>query len=315
MKFFGLAAAIFFGALSANAAEAPRSMWIWEQDAYHLAESPAYLEEVGRFLNEHSIRTVYLYADDFQNRTLLVENPDAYRSVVARLHARGISVYALIGSASRSAYILPAKQEIALKMLRNVLKYNAASARAARFDGVNIDIEPYLLADWRERLELRATQYLHLCAAFMAVKKEAKSRIPIGPALPFWFDGIKNFAWNGRRKSVGDHVQDIFDYIAIMDYRNYAEGRDGIIENARHKLVYADRIHKRVVVGVETLDVQPSRVTFHGLGAETLERELKIAEASFAPHASFAGFAIHHLRPYKAMNPPVVAAAEPPAQR
>lgn len=44
-----------------------------------------------------------------------------------------------------------------------------------------------------------------------------------------------------------------------MDYRNHADGPDGLIEFARDEVVYAGKVGKRVYVGVETAPAEPSR--------------------------------------------------------
>jgi len=92
------------------------------------------------------------------------------------------------------------------------------------------------------------------------------------------------------------HVQDLYDYVAIMDYRNHAEGSDGILAHAAEELAYADAHGKTVVIGLETGDAEPAKVTFHGLGPAVLDREMNRAERQFRTSPSFRGFALHHLR-------------------
>lgn len=124
----------------------------------------------------------------------------------------------------------------------------------------------------------------------------------VGPAIPFWLDGIEDVTWNGQRKRLNEHVQDIYDYVAIMDYRNFAVGRDGIIAHAMDELDYADKTGRKVVIGVETLRTEPDKVTFFGKGRAVLERELRLAEGEFSSHRSFAGFAVHHLGSYRTLR-------------
>ena len=54
------------------------------------------------------------------------------------------------------------------------------------------------------------------------MKAAAGSTIPVGPAIPFWFDGIEDVEWEGQRRPLSERVQDLYDYVAIMDYRNFA---------------------------------------------------------------------------------------------
>lgn len=282
---------------------AARAVWIWEEDSFKLLDNAAFRNDMRLFLRRQNVSVLYLYADAYQSRNALRDEPDKYRRFIAEMHGHGFEVYALLGSwyLKTPEYILPEKHDVAVRMFRNVLTYNAKADTASRFDGVNIDIEPYLLDDWNEKLDLRASQYLDLAAEFMRMKRQARSGMSVGPAMPFWFDGIEDVAWNGERKSMSEHVQDIFDYVAIMDYRNFAVGRDGIISHASDELNYADITGKCVVIGVETLRTQPEKITFYGLGQAVMEREIGLAEKEFSRHRSFAGFAIHHLNTYRVL--------------
>lgn len=285
-------------------AAAPRAVWVWEDDTFQLLDRDADWNETFAFLARRNLTTVYLYADEHRGRNIIRDDPEKYRKLIAALHGRGYKVYALLGSwyLKTPEYILPGRRAVAVRMFQNVLGYNAGSAAGERFDGVNIDIEPYLLDDWKTNRILRATQYLDLAAEFMRLKREAKATLAVGPAMPFWFDGIGDIAWRGKRQRLSDHVQDIYDYVAIMDYRNFARGADGIVSHAMDELEYADRKGKTVVIGVETLLTEPRKVTFYGMGLAAMEEQLSIVESEFASRPSFAGFAIHHLGSYRKMD-------------
>lgn len=289
-------------AQSAVAAPRARAVWIWEEDAFSMLDKDEARNEVEAFLERHHISTMYLYADEFNGGNILVSEPEKYRKLIASAHAKGIKVFALLGSAHlrTQEYILPEKRSAAVQMFGHVLDYNNNQPDAvSRFDGVNIDIEPYLLDDWSSNRPLRGRQYLDLSAEFMRMKAASGSSLLVGPAMPFWYDGIEDVAWQGRRRSLNEFVQDIYDYVAIMDYRNYAEGSDSIISHAWDELKYGDLIHKKVMIGVETLETTPAKVTFFGKGNKYFEKQLELTESAIRRHLSFGGFVIHHLRPYR----------------
>ena len=288
----------------ATAAEAPRAVWVWEDDTFNLIDHQNQWVETFDFLARWNLTTVYLYADSYKGRNIIRDEPEKYRRLITAAHKRDLKVYALLGSfyLKTQEYILPERRVDAEAMFNNVLRYNAGSKSAERFDGVNVDIEPYLLDDWSDKKTMRATQYLDLSAEFMRLKLKTGDTLTVGPAMPFWFDGIDDIAWNGQHKRLSDHVQDIYDYVAIMDYRNFAQGSDGIISHATDELDYADRINKKVIIGAETLQTEPSKVTFYGMGYAAMNEQLMIAETEFSPHPSFAGFSIHHLGSYRIMT-------------
>lgn len=101
------------------------------------------------------------------------------------------------------------------------------------------------------------------------------------------------------------HVQDVMDYVTIMDYRDFAEGPDGIIENGQNEVDHGSSIGKKVVIGVETYDVpgDPEFVTFYDEGEAYMNQELEKVEAYFASSDRYGGLAIHYYTTYKNMLP------------
>jgi hypothetical protein len=285
------------------AVAASRAVWVWEEDAFRFLEDKRFQKDTTAFLDQHHISTIYLYADEYRNRNLLTNEAKKYRQAIRGLHKRGLKVYALLGSDDLKApeYILPEKRAIAERVFQNVLIFNAAADTSERFDGINMDIEPYLLDDWDSRRELRIRQYLELSTQWMRMKADMRSTISVGVAVPFWFDAIKEVEWNGKKKNLNEHVQDIYDYIVIMDYRNFAEGEDGMISQALDELVYGDRINKKVMIGIDTLAGTPAKITFAATSSAYMEQQLERAEAAFVEHPSFAGFIIHHLSSYRGL--------------
>jgi hypothetical protein len=208
--------------------------------------------------------------------------------------------YALLGSAylHTERYVLPAHHREALAMLQRVLEYNKAAAPEERFDGVNLDIEPHILDEWNTRKMELLADFIDLSDDLMRLKRRSGLALDIGPAMPFWFDGIE-LPWNGRRRPVSQHLQDLYDYVALMDYRDHAAGPDGLVAHAMDELRYADSAGRRVMIGVETAPNEIEKVSFDHVGEADMERELDLAQRSFTPMKSFSGYVIHHYRAYR----------------
>ncbi|HEV8693261.1 MAG TPA: glycoside hydrolase family 18 protein [Lysobacter sp.] len=277
-----------------------RAVWIWEQDSYAMLESQQDAEQAFAFLRTKHVDTLYLYADAFQGRNLIVERPEAYRSFIAAAHQRGFKVYALLGSAylHTERYVRPQRRADAIALLQRVLTYDAKASKESRFDGVNLDIEPHLLDEWNaQKLEL-LRNFLDVSAAWMELKRESKSELTIGPALPFWFDGIP-LDWRGETRPVSEHIADLFDYVALMDYRDHADGRDGIIAHAADEMAYAGKVGKKVVIGLELTPNELAKVTFNHLTEADLRRETAVVERAYRGQSAFDGFAFHHYRGYR----------------
>lgn len=66
-------------------------------------------------------------------------------------------------------------------------------------------------------------------------------------------DAIGAVTFRNVRKAASFHSLDLLDNVGVMDYRNAASGRDGLIAHARELLDYADHANgAKVYVGVET---------------------------------------------------------------
>ncbi|MBN8716098.1 MAG: hypothetical protein J0I72_00440 [Stenotrophomonas sp.] len=283
------------------AAQAPRAVWVWEADSYAMLDAPAVAEEAFDVLQRKRIGTLYLYADAYQGRNLLVQQPARYHAFIRAAHARGMQVYALLGSwhLHTERYVLPRQQKKAVAMLQRVLDYNAAAPAEARFDGVNYDIEPHLLDEWEDATRPRLLHgFLDMTAAMMQARRKSGQVLPVGPAMPFWWDGI-SLEWRGARKPMSEHVIDLTDYVALMDYRNRAEGRDSILSHAASEMAYADRVGKRVVIGLEFNPGEPAKLSFHGMDEAAFEAEAGKVEAAYRNRPAFAGFVFHHYAGYR----------------
>jgi hypothetical protein len=297
-----LAALMASAAAGASAAEpaGPRAIWTWEGESYAMLDSEGEAAQGIAFLKAKSVGTIYLYADAWRGRNLIASQPERYRRLVRRIHGAGLKVYALLGSGylHTERFVLPRHRDEAVAMLKRVLDYNAQAAPEERFDGINLDIEPHILAEWSSRKMELLAGFVDLSDALMRVKAESGQTLPMGPAIPFWLDGIQ-LEWQGKRKPVSQHVQDIYDYVALMDYRDHAEGGDGLVSHAMDELHYGEAIGRPVLIGIETLPNELRKVSFHHLGEADLERELAATSRSVGKMRAFGGYVIHHYAAYR----------------
>ena len=293
--------ALLLGSLSTPVAAASRAVWTWERESYAMLETREDAATAFEFLRSKDVGTFYLYADAWQGRNLIAKQPQLYRDFIAEAHRRGFKVYALLGSAylKTERYILPEQRATAIAMLKRVLDYNAQAPGAARFDGVNLDIEPHLLDEWNDANRVNLLRdFLDVSAAWMKLKQESGQALAIGPAIPFWFDGIE-VQWRGRTRPASEHIADLYDYVAIMDYRDHADGRDGIIAHAAKEMAYAEQAGKQVVIGLELTPNELKKVTFNHRREADLQREIEATQAAYGTSDAFGGFALHHYRGYR----------------
>lgn len=279
---------------AASAVRASRAVWIWEPETFRLLDDVEYRAKVIRFFRERHVDRVYLYADEYKGRNPIRETPELYRSLVRELRGKGIEVHALLGSyyLKTETYVLPENQKAARAMLRRVLHYNDTSMSPERFTGAHFDVEPHMLDAWAtDRLKL-SVLFLERLDEWMKIADD--SGLDMSAAVPFWLDRYE-VEWRGKLAPMNEHVQSVLDTIVLMDYRDKADGRDGILRHAEDELRWAAAHGKRVVIGLETGDSEPSKVTFRQEGNAALSRELEKVEKALAGNRAFAGFAIHHL--------------------
>ena len=190
------------------------------------------------------------------------------RPLVAAFSARGMRVYALDGFAR---YALPEFHAGVLSTIDHVARYNRDVLPHERFHGVRYDIEPYLLPAFhgpnRARLLLGLLQ---LTAA--SVERAHAAGLVYGADIPFWYDALSEESYEritvpfgGVEKAVSEHIIDLVDDVAIMDYRTTAYGADGTIRHGTGELEYAQKSGKSVFIALETFAV-PDEVLldFHG---------------------------------------------------
>jgi hypothetical protein len=295
-----------------------RAMWIWEPAAYNLFLNPgsrtvldAFAGDTATFGSE-PVTTFYVAVGAFGGVDILEDDPAKVRDFVCWAHTNGYQVHALIAGGTNPPYYGAYEKyhDRATRELEKVINYNLTSPKAARFDGVNVDIEPYISPDFKSPDRFLQKQYLDGLAKMIERRNTAEVGLAIGPAIPRWYDtsdDAKDIDWNGSVKWLSEHIQDISDYISIMDYRDTADGSNGIIAGAQGEIAYANAIGKpnSVIVGVETIDVantaDPYTVTFRQKGRTAMEQELDKVYAAFSGASSFGGIAMHQYDSLRAL--------------
>lgn len=271
----------------ATAAEC--ATWVWKADALHVIEDPSDMRQALSLARQRHITTLYLYADAVHDQGLLVRRAADYQHFIRRAHGAGLRVFALLGPDWRTS---------AMTMFQRVLDYNRSATPSERFDGVNLDIEPYNIDGWRRNKHELLRQYLDLGNALMDLKRASGQTLLVGPAIPFWFADLP-LRWRGVSGSVTQHVLAVFDYAVVMDYRNQAEGGNGIIDHAAASLAIAAHQGKPVLIGIEVGPSKQRNASFWGRTERDLNHALFQTEHAFRDNRAFIGFAIEDYGAYR----------------
>lgn len=268
-----------------------RGLWVWNVD---IVAGTAARHEFFTFAQLKNVSSTYLYAYD-----LLPNSSSELGDFVVRAEDIGVGVELLAGDPT---WALTTTHPIALGFVQQAITFTQSITKGARPVGIHLDVEPYLLPEWNSDRSSTITQYLDLLSDAHQELAASSTSLTFTVDMPFWYD-IITATYQSVTKPLNQHVQDIVDRVVIMDYRDFAEGNDGIIDHAQNEMDYAQSIAKGVVIGVETNDVEPEKVTFFEEGETVMESELALVEQHYHTNSAFRGFAIHDYSGYRALAP------------
>ena len=182
-------------------ASAPRSAWIWSPEAWQSAA-----DSLWTLAEREHLDTLYLTLPVSADGEL--EMPSAVSEFVSEASRRGIGIWPVIGDPRD---VLSESLPVLLNRVAAYRDYNRSVPPQARLDGLQLDIEPYLLAGfslggdhWRER--------------YIATIREAHATLdgemPLDLVVPVWWG--THPAWGERWL---DALPDGKLSITVMNYR------------------------------------------------------------------------------------------------
>jgi len=164
-----------------------KAVWLYNPDKYDTSTLMTDLKSAG-------INTVFPSTD--------VNNIWKYERFVKSAHENGVEVHAMILEDPRCA--LKENHESSIKAVEKVLDYNDKSL--AKFDGINIDTEPYVDLD----LEQVWQDYITLLEA---IHEKTAGKTVLSVDIPGWYD-------ESKIKDIAPNV----DFFVIMAYDSGGAG-------------------------------------------------------------------------------------------
>lgn len=153
------------------------------------------------------------------------------------------------------------------------------------FDGIHLDVEPYLLDSWTT--DPRATQEAYLR---LLDRIRTASTLQLEADVPFWFGEHRIGG-----KTLADEVLRRVNGVTVMSYRDTATGTNSMLAVSQDWLARGLAAGKRVRLAAETGPLPDCRhCTFHEEGADALTRELAKVDAATRRSGAFGGIAVHH---------------------
>ena len=215
------------------------------------------------------------------------------RKFIAKSHKNNLIVEALSG---HPTWALRENHDRALNWMHSILSYNQEVSPKERFDGITLDIEPYLTKEWGVDKNLIKSQTIELFKRMNKIRSSTENfSTALGCAIPFFYQDEGSFPIE-----IGGCV----DRIYLMSYFDSA---DKIIENSKFLLEIAGKLEKKIWITVETQDLVnknqgANQNTFFEEGWRTMESELEKVNNFFTNFPVFEGISIHYYSSYRRLR-------------
>ncbi|MFM9965387.1 MAG: hypothetical protein ACKV2Q_29735 [Planctomycetaceae bacterium] len=232
-----------------------------------------------------------------------LRHADKLRAFLAAAHRARLQIHALDGDPE---YCARPKHSIPLGVVEAIIAFNQTSSPDQRFDGIHFDNEPHALLGWSDR-----TRRERMLKEFLDVHVECQRRartqsgLAFGVDLPFWLQNadaqtgrpVGEVTLNGKKKPASFHCIDLLDNVGIMNYRDHADGADGMVVHGQDILRYAEESKgARVFMGVETSISAPSDTWFIvGLPRKRFETAIRSHAREFGDLCRYEGFRLRRL--------------------
>jgi hypothetical protein len=232
------------------------ALWVW--NTRQIIDQPAYRDTLLAVTDHFRIRTLFLffpYSISSDGDTIALYQRDSLISLLRWAKEHALSVHALAGEPE---WALPAYHNRPVAFAREVL---ALRRETGLPDGIQFDIEPYLLLPFSlpKTKQKLLSDWIHSVWATGKVVRQDQG-LSYGIAIPFWMEDT--IAVDGKRMPVGKHLSYLTDYLAVMAYRNTAEGSAGVISFSEQERQWSKDAGRSLFIGIETLRLGGSTTTY-----------------------------------------------------
>lgn len=235
-------------------------------------------DEILAFAEQNGVNLLYVRIDMQQPVSM-------YQDFVKDAHAAGIEVHAMGG---HPIWALKESRGKILKLVNWVKAYNEEASKEEQFQGVHLDIEPYVMPVWRENKEAVLRQWMDNIEVFVEETKRG-TNLETSVDLAAWLD--KTPTPGQPDKAFAHWMMEQMDHTTLMAFRDRAEGIIGLVEN---QMKYAESINKKLVVAVETKESHEGDfITFYEEGRGEMDRQLGLVTKALERYSSYMGQAIH----------------------
>jgi hypothetical protein len=194
-----------------------------------------------------------------------------------------------------------------------------------KLQGIQFDIEPYVDPAWWTNVQASLKAYLSTIQAIVyhynQVVPPGPTRLQLGVAIPFWYDGTADvpavqYGKSSKPAPAAFHLIDMLGtnnraYVLVMAYRNFASHQDrrinvdGSIALVSGEFDYArkSRATCGIVIGQEFGDLTDQyafKTSFGTVGHAAFRQAASELVAAYGGRSQFRGLSVNHLDAYEA---------------
>jgi len=261
---------------------AKTSTWLW-----NTAEIVTDSDKIINFLVVNNVKILYLQID----YTLKKE---FYNSFIEKANEKNIAVQALDGSAG---WVNADGATHRIKFFDWLTKYQQSSLETQRFQGVHLDVEPYLNSKYAKNPNSVFEKYQEFL--LMSKSSSTKLNLEFSIDIPFWFHEISYKNKYGK----GNVAEWIFENIKAVTIMAYRDTATGIINVSQSEMNLCEKYNVKATIAVETgKSTEGNFVTFYEEGKTNMYNQLNTVSDKYIQNSAFDGVAIHYLNSWMAMN-------------
>lgn len=258
------------------------STWLW-----NTTEIVANSDKVIGFLVENNVKVVYLQVD------YTLKN-EYYNLFIDKAGEKNIAVYALEGS---SNWVSSDGDKYRINFFDWLTKYQESAFETQRFQGVHLDVEPYLNDEYSKNPNEVFEKYQDYL--LKSKSSSIKLNLEFSIDIPFWFHEVSYKNKYGK----GNVAQWIFKNIKAVTIMAYRDTATGIINVSQTQMNLCAKYNVKATIAVETgKSNEGNNITFYEEGRTTMYNQLNIVVNNYIKNSAFDGVAIHYLYSWMEMN-------------
>lgn len=234
-------------------------MWVWSRSSFLTEEAR---QQLVRFCLKNRITHLDVQIKMTDNGLKpVLKDAEAFRELILLAGQHHMTIAALRGNPKMFFF---ENHERTLAELQAIVAFSKTLPLEGSLKGVKYDVEPYCTKEWKAGkipLYRMMNDYLVFLRKARSFLDQEAPHLWLAADIPFWWDKDRFvLEFEGKRKRLSEHIQDITNFVTIMSYRRSPQKILDCVEEERR---YAKQINKVICPSLETVKLlQDPQVSF-----------------------------------------------------